>query len=125
MYASDTRSDTPFRNVRNYVLITLFVAVFGAVYEHFSFGVYSYFMLYAWMVPFVMGVLPSVFLACSKKHVAIRDAGRRLWHDAVAVLTLGSLFTGVVQIYGTQSAWSYVYALIGIVFAVLAFIYRK
>lgn len=125
MYASDTRSDTPFLSVRNYVLITLLVAVFGAVYEHFSFGVYSYFMLYAWMVPFVMGVLPSVFLACSKKPVVIRDAGRRLWHDAVAVLTLGSLFTGVVQIYGTQSAWSYVYALIGIVFAVLAFIYRK
>lgn len=39
---------------------TLFFAFFGAVYEAFGHGVYSYFMIYAFAFPLLMGVLPAV-----------------------------------------------------------------
>ena len=145
MSASDTRNDFASHNrqdasvrpapeelrlqyaraARIYAVITVFVALFGAVYEFFSFGVYSVFMLYAFAVPLLMGVVPSVFLSCSKTPPVLREAGRRLWHDAIGVLTLGSLFTGVVRIYGTRSEWSYVYAFAGILLTVLAIVMRK
>ena len=44
--------------------------VAGAVYEHFSFGVYSYFMIYAFAIPLAGGALP--FLA--KYMKAMRGA---------------------------------------------------
>ena len=44
---------------------TLFLVLFGAVYESFSHGVYSYFMLYAFAIPLVFGVtLYAVLLYC-------------------------------------------------------------
>ena len=108
------------RTARNYVLIALGIALFGAVYEHFSFGVYSYYMIYAFAVPLVLGALPALLLACSKKPPAFAGAARKLWRDGIAVLTVGSLFTGVIEIYGTDSGWSLVYAVAGAALLLLA-----
>ena len=37
--------------VFTYLLVTIACAILGAVYESFSHGVYSYYMLYAFMIP--------------------------------------------------------------------------
>jgi hypothetical protein len=103
-----------FRAARNYVLIALAVAVFGAVYEHFSFGVYSYYMIYAFAVPLVCGALPALLLPFCKRVPAINEFAKKLWRDGIAVWTVGSLFTGVIQIYGTDSVWSKAYAIAGL-----------
>lgn len=41
-----------------YLFISLFCILFGAVYELFSHEVYSYFMLYAFVIPLGGGALP-------------------------------------------------------------------
>ena len=41
-----------------YLVATVVTVAFGAVYEWFSFGVYSYYMIYAFAVPLLGGVLP-------------------------------------------------------------------
>lgn len=105
---------------RNYVLIALGLALFGAIYEHFSFGVYSYYMIYAFAVPLVLGALPALLFSCAKRPPYICGATRKLWRDGIAVLTVGSLFTGVIQIYGTDSGWSLVYGIIGVSLLLLA-----
>ena len=43
-----------------YLLVTILCAAFGAVYELFSHGVFSYYMLYAFGVPLLGGVLPFI-----------------------------------------------------------------
>ena len=50
----DNSLNTAFR----YLIISIAVALFGAVYEYFSFGVWSAFMVYAFMVPLLGGALP-------------------------------------------------------------------
>lgn len=50
----DNSLNTAFR----YLIISIAVALFGAVYEYFSFGVWSAFMVYAFMVPLLGGTLP-------------------------------------------------------------------
>lgn len=41
-----------------YLVISIVLAAAGAVYEHFSFGVWSAFMVYAFLVPLAGGALP-------------------------------------------------------------------
>jgi hypothetical protein len=45
LFTSDTKNHAKVALI--YLILSIFLALFGAVYEHFSFGVYSYFMLYA------------------------------------------------------------------------------
>ncbi len=103
-----------------YVLIALGLALFGAIYEHFSFGVYSYYMIYAFAVPLALGAAPALLLACSEHPPVICETARKFWRDGIAVLTVGSLFTGVIQIYGTDSNWSLAYGAAGILLLLIA-----
>ena len=42
-----------------YLLAAVCCAAFGAIYECFSHGVYSYYMTYAFMIPLLAGALPA------------------------------------------------------------------
>ena len=105
-----------------YVLAAVNVGVFSAVYERFSFGVVSPFMVFAFAVPLLLGGL--LFLLAGR---ALKKTGNTLpalackcWHAAVAVLTIGFLFRGVLDIYGTSSPLSTVYWVAAAALAALA-----
>ena len=80
-----------------YLLATIGVAAFGGVYELFSHGVWSGFMVYAFAFPLVLGTLPFAWLALHK-HPLPRPWVYRLHHAGVATLTLGSVMEGVFAI---------------------------
>lgn len=93
-------------------MISIICAAFGAIYELFSHEVYSYFMLYAFLFPLIGGTLPFFVLACSR--VRLPDAiACKLYHAGIAALTVGSLFTGVLEIYGTTNRLTAVYWIVG------------
>ena len=77
-----------------WMMIAVFCAVFALIYEYFSFGVYSYYMIFLFAWPLLLGVLPCFLLK--------RDIGR-LWNDGVLLMTAGSLLAGIFEIYGTAS----------------------
>ena len=77
-----------------------FTAFFGAVYEHFSFGVWSFWMVYAF-APFLLG---AIWLLVLSKHKALPgDLFLGLLEPGLVMLTLGSILAGVVEIYGTEN----------------------
>lgn len=93
------------------VIGTAFLALFAGVYEAFSHGVYSYFMLFSFAVPLMMGVLPYTLLLLKEKY-----PGRmflNLWNSAIATLSMGSVFAGVLEIYGTTNSLIVVYPVFG------------
>ena len=90
----------------------LFLALFGAVYEYFSHGVYSYYMLYAFAFPLGLGALPWCALALRAAH-PLRTEPARLWDSGVLTLAVGSVFRGVLDIYGTTNRLVVVYAIVG------------
>lgn len=92
-----------------YLLVTLFCAAFGAVYESLSHGVYSYFMLYAFAFPLCGGALPFTALSLGRGKRLPGFLPRQLYHFAIAALTVGSLMTGVLEIYGTTNDLLQVY----------------
>ena len=76
----------------------IFCILFAAVYEYFSHGVYSNAMIFMFVYPLCLGFIPNWILL---KNGLWKT--NRLYNDGVLVLTLGSLLTGVLEIYGTES----------------------
>ena len=116
-------SDIMTKQLKKHLLYNIigsaFLALFGAVYEIFSHGVYSYFMIYAFAIPLVMGVLPYAILLLKDKSPDNRFL--KLWNTAIAVLSTGSVFAGVLAIYGTTNSLIIVYPIVGGILMLLSF----
>lgn len=107
-----------------YLAISLFCLVFGVIYEHFSHGVYSNAMVYAFAYPLCLGTFPF-FTVCTfggklKDRILLSGASAHLWAYGVATLTVGSILSGVLEIYGTDSALLIVYPIAGAVLLLAA-----
>ena len=96
-----------------YLLAAVCCALFGAVYELFSHEVYSFFMIYAFAFPLLLGVIP--FFLMYKHERRFPGKAADLVHAGVAALTVGSIMQGVLQIYGTSSPLTAVYWAAGVV----------
>ena len=96
-----------------YLLISLFCALFGGIYELFGHEVYSYFMLYAFAFPLAGGTLPFLLLALAEDKGSLKlypnTVCRSLWHAAIATMTLGSIMNGILEIYGTTNSLTGIY----------------
>ena len=115
MYTSDndiTRQTAKTAFV--YLLISLFCALFGAVYEVFSHGVYSFYMLYAFIFPLAGGTLPFLAISLFQKRYPEAIA-RNIYHSGIAALTVGSIIQGVLEIYGTTNRLAGLYWLVGVI----------
>lgn len=95
-----------------YLLATCFTALFGGVYEIFSHGVWSAYMVYAFSFPLALGALPFSWLAMRKKALPC-SWFCRLHHAGVATLTVGSVMEGALAIYGTTNHMTIWYWIIG------------
>ena len=103
-----------------YALVSAFVLVFGLVYEIFSHGVISYYMVFAFTPSLLLGVLPFYLFSLSKFNYYPPCISSNLYHGAIASLTVGSIMRGVLDIYGTTSYLVKYYLIVGVTFIVLA-----
>ena len=69
-------------------------------------------MLYAFAFPLVGGVLPFFLLLCTRRPFPNRLT-RSVYHAGIATLTVGSLVSGALEIYGTTSGLTAVYWIAG------------
>ena len=117
MYTSAARSwnvsDPVKKTVRIYLLAALFTAVLGHVYEHFSHGVYARGMFWAFLIPLMGGAAVYRVIALLKPRVIPSGMAAAMYHSGIATLTVGSLFKGALDIYGTGSGLVIVYWIAG------------
>lgn len=107
---------------RRYLIASMLLAAGGAVYELFSHGVYSYYMIYAFMIPLALGALTH--LADSRGYFT--KGGRTaemILLAAVATLSIGSVMKGVLEIYGTTNTLLSAYPVAGVILLAAALIY--
>lgn len=100
------------RNLLGNITATVLLALFGAVYELFSHGVYSYFMIYAFAIPLILGVLTYALFLIFRKYP--KRAAVNLWNSGIAALSAGCVFRGVLEIYGTANSLSVIYPVSGL-----------
>ena len=86
-----------------WLAMSIITAVFGAVYEMFSHQVYSGFMIFAFLIPLIFGFLPSAILAGRASVQRQYDEPLMFYYFGIVTLTFGSVFRGILQIYGTTS----------------------
>ena len=118
MYTSDK---TPLKHCIGHICAALFLAFFGAVYEHFSHEVYSYYMIYAFGIPLLGGALPYGIAALKNERVGRLPA--QLWNCAIITFSVGSLFKGVLDIYGTTNYLLVIYPIAGVILALTAILF--
>ena len=87
-------------------------AAFGLVYEHFSHGVTSYYMLFAFLIPLSAGI--------ARLLPIFRGRDGLFWSCGTLTLTVGSLLRGALEIYGTTSRLCGIYWILGGGFLTLA-----
>ncbi|MCD7748729.1 MAG: hypothetical protein LUH42_01610 [Oscillospiraceae bacterium] len=116
MFISATESArlTAAKTAFVYLLAAVFCMVFGAVYEHFSHDVYSGYMIYAFAFPLLGGAVPFCAMTLLGRCPVPTRLPQNLYHSGIATLTVGSVFQGVLEIYGTTSRLMRVYWTVGI-----------
>nr|WP_295683047.1 hypothetical protein [uncultured Lachnoclostridium sp.] len=97
-----------------YLVTSLFFLIFGAVYEHFSHEVYSNYMIYAFVIPLVGGTFLSFLLDLLSQKTMPERITFFLYSAGIIVLTVGCIFQGVLDIYGTTNRLMIIYWLVGI-----------
>ena len=107
----DDKTKSVIKTAFVYLIITLFCAVIGAVYEKFSHEVYSYYMIYAFVIPLTLGAIPLFALGLFGKKTPCRFS-LNAWNSGVAALTVGSIFKGALDIYGTTNKLLIVYPIV-------------
>ena len=103
----------------SYSLLTIFFLAFSRIYESFSFGETSLHMHYLFVVPLVGGIMLAFLLKIIPNLARI---SLNLWNSAVAVLTAGMLFRGIVNLSGRSTTLDQPYWYVGIAFALLAIV---
>ncbi|MBO4733352.1 MAG: hypothetical protein J5662_02625, partial [Clostridia bacterium] len=98
-----------------YFCASLFLILFGAVYEYYSHGVYSYFMIYAFAIPLVFGALVYFIRALISGGKGRLNTSDFLYCGSISVFTAGSITKGVLDIYGTENSNMKVYLILGFV----------
>lgn len=108
MYTSalDAKRRRVLRFAFGNLAVSAFCGFFAAVYEHFSFGVYSDAMIFSFAPCLVSGLL-FVLLALGKK--APDSAVLPLVTASAVTLAVGMIARGVVEIYGTDNRLLHVY----------------
>ena len=101
-----------------YFAASVFIAIAAAVYGLFSHGVYSYFMIYAFMIPLLGGALPHLIAAMKGIEINARDTQLAI----IATLTAGSLLKGVLDIYGTTNRLLIAYPAIALLILTIALV---
>lgn len=91
------------RGVLCYSLVTLFCLSVFIVYNMFSHGVYSPFMTWLFLWPFVLGVLPCLLLHLMEKLPRPNRFTINAYNSGVAAVTVSSLLRGIFEIAGTAS----------------------
>ena len=105
-----------------YIIVTLVCILFAMIYESFSHGVISNFMIYAFAIPLIFGVgvyYMAYFWKIKKLPNKFENKTYNAW---IATLTIGSIVEGVLQIYGTTNSKIYVYLIAGIVLLISSII---
>ena len=105
-----------------YFCISMFCALFGWVYEMFSHGVYSNYMMYAFLFPLIGGTLYNLTLYCLRFRLQ-RGLSLIFYNTGIAALTIGSIVRGILYIYGTDNILANVYRYAGVILVCLGVVF--
>ncbi len=98
------------KKIKQFLIITIITLLFSIIYEYFSFGVISKYMILAPLIPLILGVLTYLLL----KNEKVGYIESSMYSNGVYTLLIGSILQGVLEIYGTTNKLMIIYLVVGI-----------
>ena len=102
-----------------YMIAAAFCIVFAIVYESFSHGVYSMSMILSFLYPLIGGLVLIVLAGAHAENTKLLLKARNFYMAGILTLTIGSIFSGILEIYGTTNKLVWIYTALGIIMAAL------
>lgn len=108
----ETQMESGKRRIMKNTVFAAFCILFAAIYETCSHQVYSLFMIGAFLFPVLLGIVPD--LIRKKMGHTGNEIALALQQCGIYTLTVGSIFRGILEIYGTTNSAGTVYWVAGI-----------
>lgn len=98
-----------------YFCIAIFTLIFAKVYSIFSHGVYSKYMDLMFLYPLIGGAFIHVLLLLFTININYMKYRIyfNIYNSGIALLTVGSLLHGILEIAGTSSEYIVYYSILG------------
>ena len=90
---------------------SIFTLVFAIIYECFSHGVVSYFMILAFLIPLLNLILNCIFIYSKFK---VTRLSKNLISMSIYTFTFFSIMKGVLDIFGTTNNLIFIYLIVGL-----------
>lgn len=90
---------------------SIFTLVFAIIYEYFSHGVVSYFMIFAFLIPLLNLILNCIFIYSKFK---VTRLSKNLISMSIYTFTFFSIMKGVLDIFGTTNNLIFIYLIVGL-----------
>ncbi len=104
------------KTVVAYLFVTILTIIFNKVYSLFGHGVSSDAMTYMFLYPLIGGSFVYLIMALFFSKLYLFKGYRgiyNLYNSGIAVLTVGSMLKGVMEIAGTASLYIKFYYIVG------------
>jgi len=106
------------KTISSFVVISIFCFVLDKIYAIFGHGVKSDYMRYMFLYPIIGGAVLYMLIAlfipklkCIKGYRIFYNC----YNSGIAILTVGSLYIGILEIAGTNSSFSSLFEISGII----------
>lgn len=120
LYMLDIKSNK--KQIINYFIMSIFFLIFSSIYEYFSHGVFSSYMMYAFLIPFLLGSLIYEIIYLTKSNKYLNKFAMKIYNCSILTFTLGSIMKGFLDIYGTTNNLINVYSKLGIILIIVSII---
>lgn len=104
---------------KRFIIYSIICIIFTFIYELFSHGVISYYMILSFIFP-LLGFIEIVILC--KKNKLVKINSHNFFKASLLTFTLGSILKGILDIYGTTNKLIIIYLILGLILLVLSII---
>jgi len=109
-----------------YGILAAFAGVFSFVYLLLSHGESSPFMVWLFVPPLLLGLVPALLFMWMRASLQPGRSVRRIWNSAVAALTCGMLVRAIINISGRYTEYDTIYWIMsGLLFLAAAAFYAR
>lgn len=108
------------KNENKFIIgFSIFILIFGIIYEMFSHGVVSYYMIFAFLIPLIDFLINTIFI---NSKIKVNKISKNLFSMSICTFTFLSIIKGVLDIYGTTNNLISVYLIVGLILLVTSII---
>ncbi len=110
-----------------YLLATVFSILFSLIYLSFVPGVFDGYMVFLFMVPFTLGLIPSMlfdWMSRKQTNKEIYKVSTPLYHSGVTTLTIYTALQGIYNIALATVIWQPYFLWTGIIFLLGSWLIR-